>query len=185
MLNLIKKRFSINEFHYIVRSALANDAQILSEVRLRIDGETENLNREPGEAYIDEAGFKRIIEEDSTSSNNLFLVAETGGQIVGFSRCAGNTLKRTAHQVEFGVGVLKDYWGYGIGKNLLKESIDWADTNQLKKMTLKVLETNEKGIRLYEKCGFEVEGILKEDKLLSDGKYYSTVLMGRIKQKTL
>lgn len=176
-----EKVFIVTELHYRIRSALIEDAQTLSEVRLQIDGETENLDREQGEAYIDEKGFKQLIEEDTGSSNNLFLVAEVDGHIVGFSRCAGNTLKRTAHQVEFGVGVLKDYWGYGIGKNLLKESIDWADTNQIKKVTLKVLETNKIAILLYEKYGFEVEGVLKKDKLLSNGKYYSTVLMGRIR----
>ncbi|RLQ89894.1 GNAT family N-acetyltransferase [Planomicrobium sp. Y74] len=175
-----EKEFIVNELQCCIRSAAIADAKSLSEVRLQVDGETENLDREPGEAYIDEAGFKRIIEEDAASSRNLFLVAEADGRIVGFSRCEGNSLKRTAHQVEFGVGVLKAYWGYGIGKNLLKESIDWAEANHVRKMTLKVLETNKKAILLYEKCGFEVEGILKEDKLLKDGKYYNTVLMGRI-----
>lgn len=69
--------------------------------------------------------------------------------------------------------------GYSIGKNLLKESIDWADSNQIKKITLNVLETNYNAIRLYEKYGFEVEGILKKDKILSDRNYYNTILMGR------
>jgi hypothetical protein len=41
------------------------------------------------------------------------------GGIVGFSRCEGNKLKRTAHKIEFEVCVLNEYWGYGIGKNLL------------------------------------------------------------------
>lgn len=170
-----------NELLYNIRSASTADAKRLADIRLQIDGETENLDREQGEAYIDEEGFKHIIEEDAASNRNLFLVAEANGQIVGFSRCAGNALKRTAHQVEFGVGVLKDYWGYGIGKSLLKESIDWADANQIMKINLKVLETNEKAILLYKKYGFEVEGILKKDKFLSDGIYYNTVLMGRIK----
>ncbi|WP_341202377.1 GNAT family N-acetyltransferase [Planomicrobium okeanokoites] len=175
-----EKEFIVNELQYRIRSAATADAKALSEVRLQVDGETENLDREPGEAYIDEAGFKRIIEEDAASGSNLFLVAEVDGWIVGFSRCDGNSLKRTAHQVEFGVGVLEAYWGYGIGKNLLKRSIEWADGNHIRKMTLKVLETNKKAILLYEKYGFEVEGILKDDKLLRDGKYYNTVLMGRI-----
>ena len=176
-----QKEFTVNELQYVVRSARTEDAAGLSEARLQIDGETENLDRESGEAYIDEAGFIEIIEEDSASETNLFLVAEADGRIVGFSRCAGNTLKRTSHRVEFGVGVLKEYWGYGIGKELLKQSIHWGDTNRIKKITLKVLETNEKAIRMYEKLGFEVEGVLKADKLLRDGNYYNTVLMGRIK----
>lgn len=174
-----------SELPYKIRPALVADSKRLSEIRLQIDGETENLDREQGEAYIDEAGFQHIIEKDAESKRNLFLVAEANGQIVGFSRCAGNVLKRTAHQVEFGVGVLKDYWGHGIGKGLLKESIVWADANQIIKINLKVLETNEKAILLYKKYGFEVEGILKKDKFLSDGNYYSTVLMGRIKQENL
>jgi ribosomal protein S18 acetylase RimI-like enzyme len=158
------------------------DAKSLSEVRLQIDGETENLDREKGEAYIDESGFKQIIKDDTESSRNLFLVAEANEKIVGFSRCEGNKLKRFSHKVEFGVCVLKEYWGYGIGRNLLKESIDWADSNEIKKITLNVLETNDKAIKLYEKYGFEVEGILKKDIILSDGNYYNTVVMGRFKR---
>lgn len=46
-------------------------------------------------------------------------------------------------------------------------------------MTLNVLETNDKAIKLYEKLGFEIEGILKNDKRLADGKYYNTIIMGR------
>jgi ribosomal protein S18 acetylase RimI-like enzyme len=174
-----QKEFHIHNLRYIVRSATENDAKNLSEVRVQIDGETENLDREKGEAYIDESGFKQIIKNDTESNRNIFLVAEVNGKIVGFSRCEGNKLKRFSHKVEFGVCVLKEYWGYAIGKNLLIESIQWADSNEIKKITLNVLENNDKAIKLYEKYGFEVEGILKNDKVLSDGKYYNTILMGR------
>ncbi|MGG0276629.1 N-acetyltransferase family protein [Bacillus rhizoplanae] len=173
------KEFYSRNIRYMIRSAMEEDAKILSELRLQIDGETENLDREKGEAYIDEAGFKKIIKEDTDSVSNLFLVAEVNGRIVGFSRCEGNKLKRTSHKVEFGVCILQEYWGYGIGKNLLKESVNWADLHGIKKITLYVLETNEKAKNLYERYGFEVEGILKNDKILSDGNYYNTILMGR------
>lgn len=159
--------------------AKEDDAKNLSEVRLQIDSETENMDREKGEAYIDEVGFRQLIKEDTESEHNLFLVCESNGSIVGFSRCEGNQLKRMSHKVEFGVCVLKDFWGYGIGTNFLKETIRWADTNNIKKITLNVLETNEKAIMLYKKYGFKEEGLLKMDKLLSDGNYYNTVIMGR------
>ncbi|PFG05389.1 GNAT family N-acetyltransferase [Bacillus sp. es.034] len=171
--------FHIRNLTYTIRSAKVEDAQKLSEVRLQVDGETENMDRERGEAYIDEDGFIQIIQEDSESPRNLFLVCEVGDRIAGFSRCEGTSLKRVAHKVEFGVCVLQEFWGYGIGKNLLKESISWADENDIKKITLNVLETNEKAITLYKNNGFEVEGVLKSDKLLSDGRYYDTVVMGR------
>ncbi|UXH44097.1 GNAT family N-acetyltransferase [Rossellomorea vietnamensis] len=172
--------FHIRNLPYIIRSAREEDAKKLSEVRLQIDGETENMDRVKGEAYIDEPGFKHIIREDTESPRNLFLVCEVEDRIAGFSRCEGKSLKRIAHKVEFGVGVLQEFWGYGIGKNLLKMSIRWADDNDIKKITLNVLETNEKAIMLYKNNGFEVEGVLKSDKLLSDGRYYDTVVMGRL-----
>ncbi|MGE8000018.1 N-acetyltransferase family protein [Lysinibacillus sp. NPDC093190] len=175
------QEFYSNELHYTIRSANIEDAQVLSDLRLQLDGETENFDREQGEGFIDTKGFETIIKEDSESPRNLCLVAVVDNRIVGFSRCAGSPFKRIAHKVEFGVGVLKEFWRYGIGKNFLKTSVEWADANDIKKMALHVVETNDKAILLYKKLGFEVEGVLKNDKLLSDGNYYNTIVMGRIK----
>jgi ribosomal protein S18 acetylase RimI-like enzyme len=179
-LKINPNEYYIRDLRYIVRSAKEEDAGALSEIRMQIDGETENMDRERGEALIDKEGFEKIIKDDTESGNNLFLVAEANGRIVGFSRCEGSNLRRTLHRVEFGVGILKEFWGYGIGKNLLRESIRWADSNGVRKISLSVLETNEKAINLYKENGFEIEGILKDDKLLSDGNYYNTIVMGRI-----
>ncbi|MES5927061.1 GNAT family N-acetyltransferase [Bacillus cereus group sp. MG9] len=173
------QEFHINGLTYTVRSAAETDAEQLSEIRVQIDGETENMDREAGKGFIDKIGFQKIVKTDSEEMKNLFLVAEVHNRIVGFSRCEGSNLKRLSHKVEFGVCILREFWGYGMGKSLLQQSIQWADENEVKKISLQVLETNEKAIQLYKKLGLEVEGILKNDKKLSDGKYYSTVVMGR------
>ncbi|MEY8348104.1 GNAT family N-acetyltransferase [Bacillus cereus] len=177
-----KQGFDVNGLNYTIRSALNKDAKELSELRLQIDGETENLDREKGEGFIDISGFEQIIKEDTDKPRNLFLVAEVNDRIVGFSRCEGVYLKRFSHKVEFGVCILKEFWGYRIGNNLLKESISWADANSIKKMNLNVLETNDKAIKLYERLGFGIEGVLKNDKRLADGKYYHTIIMGRLNE---
>lgn len=174
--------YHVKGLQYIIRSAHIRDANELSHLRVQLDGETENLDRESGEGYMDESDFEKLIQRDTESKRNLFLVAVVHNEIVGFSRCEGNELKRLAHKVEFGVCIAKEYWGYGIGKGFLQQSILWAESASMKKMTLNVLETNKKAIDLYEKFGFEVEGVLKNDKVLSDGKYYSTVVMGRFKE---
>ncbi|WP_088011840.1 GNAT family N-acetyltransferase [Gottfriedia acidiceleris] len=176
------QKFTIKNLQYIIRHAVLTDAKQLSSLRVLIDGETENLDREAGEAFIDPKGFEQIIICDTETINNLFLVAKVENRIVGFARCEGSQLKRLSHKVEFGVCVLKEFWGYGIGKNLLKQAISWADANHIHKINLSVLETNEKAIKLYEKLGFEVEGVLKKDKVLSNGRYYNTILMGRFKE---
>ncbi|WHY32011.1 GNAT family N-acetyltransferase [Cytobacillus firmus] len=176
------KQYIVKNLNYMIRSAVEEDAKELSKIRVQIDGETENMDRKAGEAYIDETGFIELVNKDSISDRNIFLVAEVNGRIAGFSRCEGSELKRSRHKVEFGVCVLKEFWGFAIGKNLLAQSIQWADSNQIKKITLNVLETNEKAIKLYEQNGFEIEGVLKMDKQLSDGSYYSTMVMGRISE---
>lgn len=180
-----KKDYHVRNINYTIRSAKTEDALDISQLRVQIDGETENLDREPGEAYIDELGFKQLIKNDTENKRNLFLVAEVQNKIVGFSRCEGHLLKRFNHKVEFGVCVQKDYWGYGIGKNLLQQSIEWADSNNIKKITLNVLEINKKAIALYQSVGFEIEGTLIKDKILSDGHYYNTIIMGRFHEETV
>jgi ribosomal protein S18 acetylase RimI-like enzyme len=177
-----KKEFAVNGIRYTVRSAMEKDAVDLPDLRLRIDGETENMDREQGEAFIDRPGFEQMIKADTERPRNLFLVAEVHGRLVGFSRCEGIYLNRFSHKTEFGVCVLKEFWGYGIGKNLLKESVAWADANGIQKMSLNVLETNDKAIQLYKRIGFEVEGLLKNDKILADGSYYNTIVMGRFNE---
>jgi len=175
------QEFSVKGTTYMIRAAVVTDAQNLSEVRRQIDGETSHLDREQGEAFIDTPGFEELIQTDTINEKNLFLVAVVADQIVGFSRCEGNSLKRFSHKVEFGVGVLKDYWGYGIGKNLLTKSVGWCDSNGIRKMTLNVLESNKSAIALYENVGFKMEGLLENDKLFADEKFHNTVVMGRFK----
>lgn len=174
--------YEVKGVRYVVRLAKEADAKELSALRARIDGETENLDRECGEAFMDEAVFADLIRSDTARATNLFLVAAVDARLVGFSRCEGNELKRLAHQVTFGVGVLQAYWGLGIGSRLVQRSIAWTEETGIKRMTLSVLETNVKAIALYGRHGFEIEGILRKDKLLSDGNYYNTIVMGRCEQ---
>lgn len=175
-----KQEYCIKGLKYTIRSAEESDAAALAELRVLMDGETENMDREAGEGFLSEDDFKQLIKKDSEEKNNLFLVALVNDTPTGFSRCEGSALKRLAHKVIFGVCVQKKYWGHQIGKNLLSRSISWADSNGIKKVELGVLESNRRGIILYMDHGFKVEGVLRKDKLLSDGKYYDTIIMGRL-----
>lgn len=52
------------------------DAEKLSTLRVKIDGETEYLDREAGENLLTKDDFEKIIYEDNTSNTSLFLLAE-------------------------------------------------------------------------------------------------------------
>lgn len=168
---------------WILRCPKEYDAIKLSELRVKIDGETEYLDRELGEGLLTPEEFKKIISEDSMEKKSLFLIAEVEGKIVGFSRCIGNKLSRFKHKAEFGICILKDYWGYGIGKVLMENILLWADNHGIEKITLTVVETNTKAIQLYKKFGFVEEGLLIKDRIHKDGKYYNTLIMGRLKNE--
>jgi RimJ/RimL family protein N-acetyltransferase len=177
------KRIEDKNLTWILRCPTKYDATELSKLRIKIDGETENLDREPGEGLLTPEDFEKLIYEDSIAEKSIFLVAEVEGKIVGFTRCEGSKLSRFRHKAEFGICILKDYWGHGIGKVLLENILMWADTTRIEKISLTVVHTNTKAIQLYKKYGFIEEGVLIKDRIHKDGSYYSTVMMGRLKDR--
>ena len=166
---------------WILRCPTKNDATELSELRVKIDGETEYLDREAGEDFLGPEDCERIIIEDLLSASSLFLIAEVEGKIVGFARCAGNKLSRFKHKAEFGICILKEYCGYGIGRKLLESIVNWADSIGIEKIALTVVQANENAIHLYKKYGFIEEGLLRKDRIHKDGNYYNTIMMGRFR----
>ncbi|MED3060766.1 GNAT family N-acetyltransferase, partial [Bacillus thuringiensis] len=71
-----EQEFHINGLTYTIRSAAEKDAEQLSKIRVQIDRETENMDRDAGEGFIDDLGFQKIIKTDSEETKNLFLVVE-------------------------------------------------------------------------------------------------------------
>lgn len=173
------KSFTVNGLSYTIRSAVESDAHNLYITRMQIDTETEFLANAPGEV-MEEALFLTRIQDDTAGANRLFLVVEVEGNIVGYSRCEGKHRKRTAHTGEFGICILKEYWNYRMGYNLMDMTLAWADANGVKRIALYVLEGNDRAMRLYKKMGFEVEGVFRREILRSDGSYCDSIAMARL-----
>lgn len=172
-----------NSLTWILRCPTKYDAIKLSKLRVEIDGETENLDRESGEGLLTPEDFEKLIYEDSIAEKNIFLVAEVEGEIAGFARLEGNKLSRFRHKAEFGICILKKCWGYSIGKVLIENILACADASGIKKISLTVVQTNIKAIQLYKRYGFVEEGLLINDRIHKDGNYYNTVVMGRLLDK--
>ncbi len=96
---------------WILRCPTKYDATELSELRVKIDGETEYLDREPGEDLLTPEDFEKLIYKDSIGEKTIFLVAEVEGKIIGFSRCQGSKLSRFRHKAEFGICIVKGILG--------------------------------------------------------------------------
>ena len=72
------------------------------------------------------------------------------------------------------------YIGKGLGRDSLTTIVKFSfEEMNLHKIYLEVFSYNENAKLLYEKVGFEIEGILKES-LFKNGRYYDKILMGII-----
>jgi RimJ/RimL family protein N-acetyltransferase len=177
------KKIEGKNLTWILRCPTKYDAIELAKLRVKIDGETENLDRESGEGLLTPEDFEKLIYEDGVAEKNMFLVSEVENKIVGFTRLEGSKLSRFTHKAEFGICISKEYWGHGIGKVLLANALMWADAVGIEKISLTVLQTNIKAIQLYKRYGFVEEGLLIKDRIHKDGNYYNTVIMGRLLDK--
>lgn len=82
------------------------------------------------------------------------------------------------------VGIMigdKNYWGKGYGTDAMKVLLKFIFQNMnINKVKLNVFSFNERAIKSYKKCGFKVEGTLK-DEIFKEGKYYDEILMAIFK----
>lgn len=74
------------------------------------------------------------------------------------------------HIAEFGMMISADYWGRGIGGALLGIMEEFAKKIGISKVEAKVRVSNERGLSLYQKNGYTIEGIRKKAALI-DGQF--------------
>lgn len=172
------KEMMINNEKVIIRKSIKSDAKALIGYLNVIGGESDYLTFGIGEFELSVEQEEEFIESISKKENSLSILAEVNGKVIGNLNFSGGPRKRTAHVGEFGISILKEYWGNGIGKELLKYLIDWSKNSGIvRKINLKVRSDNTRGIHLYKKFGFTEEGILKRD-LFINGEFYDSILMG-------
>ena len=101
------------------------------------------------------------IYEDLLRDEVLW-VYEVEGKTVGMFKLV--PLKhRTSHIAYLGgLAIDPDFSGKGEGYNMLKEIIELAKRLDFLRIELSVAVHNEKAIRLYEKSGFQKEGVLRK-----------------------
>jgi putative acetyltransferase len=90
------------------------------------------------------------------------LVAEIDGKAVGMLGLHREENPRRSHAASIGMAVHDDYAGQGAGAALMAAAIDLADNwLQVKRLELNVYADNARAIALYERFGFEREGLMR------------------------
>ncbi|AOT68638.1 GNAT family N-acetyltransferase [Geosporobacter ferrireducens] len=172
------KEIIANGEKIVIRKAVPSDAKAMLEFVHTIAGESDFLTFGVGEFEKTIEEEKVFIESTLGKDNVLFIIAEIKGKVIGNLSFTGGFRSRTAHTGEFGVSVLKEYWGNGIGEALIKYLIDWSKVSGIvKKINLRARVDNIRGISLYKKLGFLEEGIITRD-FFVNGKFYDSLQMG-------
>lgn len=118
---------------------------------------------------------EQVTEERKKSMGRLFkdrgclvIVAEVVE--AGRRKLVGNLtmtrygdVKKSKHVRVLGMLVVDGYREMGIGTKLMEYALGWARAKKgVEKVTLGVFSNNQRALRLYEKFGFEVEGVRKK-----------------------
>ncbi len=163
---------------YLIREIGLADAKKFINYRTTLAGETTYLRASRSELDLNLGEQNKYIHNFIHSDNQYSIIAELDGIIIGNLQFRGGNRQRTKHAGEFGISVLKDYWGNRVGYNLLSHLIEWVKDNKIiKKVNLEVREDNSSAIALYKKFGFELEGTIRKN-FYTDGKYYDSYIMG-------
>ncbi|MBR7618882.1 GNAT family N-acetyltransferase [Phenylobacterium sp. 20VBR1] len=114
------------------------------------------------------------------SPGDLHLVAVIDGKVIG-SASLNRFENRRVHAGSIGMAVHDAYAGRGAGTALMAGLVGQADNwLNLKRLELNVWSDNSRAIALYERFGFEREGLFR-NYAWRDGAYADSVAMARLR----
>lgn len=100
---------------------------------------------------------------------------------VGYIRISNYDI--TNKRMMIGVDIAPEYTGRGIGNFVYVRLLELFFTEyKLHKISLEVLETNERAINLYKKIGFVEEG-RKRDDIYKNGEWVDSIMMSILKSE--
>lgn len=161
-----------------IRKIQKSDSHKYLDFLLKLDTETKSMMYEPGERPTDISVVESIIK-NAVEGENLILVAEEDENIIGFLSALRSSPKRIHHSAYIIIGIREAYRNLGIGKELFSNLNIWAKENNITRLELTVISTNQPARKLYEKNGFEIEGFRKNSMII-DGAYVDELYMAKL-----
>ena len=106
----------------------------------------------------------------------------TGYQPIG--TCSFMSIQQRNHSAEIGIMIgEKSFWDQGYGTETMRLLVDYGfGTLNLHRIWLQVYAKNKRGIRTYEKAGFQYEGKYRESHY-QHGRYYDVLLMSILRDE--
>ena len=161
---------------YTIRPTRLEDMEGFNALR-RMPGVFENTLGLPSERLERSVEGYRAMGRDDHS----FVAVLPDGTLIGAATLRVCPSPRMRHVGTVGLFVHTEYQNMGVGTALLKTLLDLADNwLMLVRVELEVFADNQRAIHLYEKFGFEKEGLLRMT-TVRNGRYVDDYKMARIR----
>ncbi len=129
--------------------------------------------------FVSLAERRRRFEASPPGAVRLVAVIE--GKVIGAAGLEPAANARRAHTGSIGMAVHDAYAGRGAGTALMAALVDQADRwLNLRRIELTVWADNTRAVALYERFGFEREGLLRAY-AWRDGAYVDALTMARLR----
>jgi RimJ/RimL family protein N-acetyltransferase len=142
----------------VVRRATPADAAALVALGREVGAEPEGWLITDGD-WRDVGDERRYLRAIRRTPHAAVFVAEADDRIVGRLSLARDSHPACTHVADLGLMVDAAHRRQGIGSALLEQAVEWVRGAGVEKIELHVFPHNEAAIRLYERFGFEREGI--------------------------
>ena len=142
-----------------LRNGDASDGQAAFACFNAAHAETDYLLSYPDENSFDPEQEGRFLAKKAESPNEIEILALVDGKVVGMAGIeAVGDKDKVRHRAEFGISILKEYWGLGLGRALTTACIQCARVAGFMQLELNVVADNARALSLYRALGFEEFG---------------------------
>ena len=165
-----------------IRGAEPNDLAALHELSMAVTRDGRGVVFTIGDMIAGgPRAAQRIAESNdpATRDDTLVLVATALGAIVGEASVHRLQPSFTRHVGVFSLEVHPAEQRRGIGRALMRASIEWAKTRGIERLELYVRRDNDRARALYESEGFALESIRARFVRLPDGCYVDDLVYVR------
>ncbi len=163
------------------KEADIEDIEDFWEFLNNLDGETSYMMYEPEERkqHTNIQELREDIQRNVIDGNDFLQIAVEDGKMIGYIWAECGEFRRIAHTAYIVTGVLKEYTNKGIGTAFFRKLMNWAEKNGIVRLELTVECDNSAAIHLYEKSGFQIEGIRRKSMFVG-GNFVDEYYMARI-----
>lgn len=165
----------------IFRALNAEDVESFWDFLNSLDNETNYMMYEPQER-IQSSNIQELrddIQRNVTNGNDFLQIAMEDNKIIGYIRAERGKFKRIFHTAYVVIGILRNYSGKGVGTTFFENLDKWARENDVSRLELTVECHNEAAKHLYEKSGFEIEGV-RAKSMYVEGRFVDEYYMAKI-----